>query len=77
MSQELKFIQIVTGQWKNGNDPAVNHTLYGLTEAGTVYRFMVNDGWVQLKPRSESSGQKSGNTGRHPVPVMGDEDVPF
>lgn len=42
-----KFIQIVTGQWK-GADGSFNHTLYGLTDSGNVYRFLVNKGWVKL-----------------------------
>lgn len=64
-----KFIQIITGQWKTGDSTSFNHTLYGLTDKGEVYRFMVNQGWVKLEKRD-------------PRPSRGinpdfDEDLPF
>jgi hypothetical protein len=49
-----KFIQIVTGQWKSESNGTINHTLYGLTVEGKVYKFMVNEGWVEIKMRPAS-----------------------
>lgn len=56
-----KFIQIVTGQWKAEGQGSINHTLYGLTEEGKVFRFMVNDGWQEMKKRPSRAGKNETN----------------
>ncbi len=79
MDNTPKFIQIATGQWKGSNGD-FNHTVYGLTVEGKVYKFFVNEGWTLLRGRNEPTKRSE-----QPVsmprrefrePII-DDDVPF
>ncbi len=76
-----KFIQIATGQWKGANGD-YNHTVYGLTAEGVVYKFFVNEGWTLLRGRNEPAQQRNaparrGQGVRATTDDFIDDDVPF
>ena len=49
----MKFIQIVTGQWQAGE--SLQHTIYGLTAEGDVYKWMKHEGWIVMSPVKKST----------------------
>lgn len=78
-----KFIQITTGQWK-GTNGDFNHSVYGLSADGKVYKFYANEGWTLMRGRNEpaaprpaaarsTSGYKSPPSPQNDF----DDDVPF
>jgi hypothetical protein len=48
----LKFKQLVTGEWEGGPGGTLRHSLYGLAEDGSVYRWSSTDAsWQRLPDR--------------------------
>lgn len=77
-----KFIQIATGQWK-GTNGDFNHSVYGLSADGKVYKFYANEGWTLMRGRNEPAAPVRpkpapfGRTSPKPDTYELDDDVPF
>ena len=53
--RRITFVSLTVGQWESKETNLVNHTLYGLTKDGTVYRYSpsknpAESGWKLLNP---------------------------
>jgi hypothetical protein len=68
-----KFIQIAIGEYET-TDGRKQHCVYALNEAGFVYKFEVNNGWIQLKKRESPSTSVQRRTFVGPPVSVEDDD---